>query len=110
MIGTIGLPPVSSSPSVTGDVREYFFHVGLMADLSVAVTAEAADSADGALGPGDDVTITVKASNAGPGHRHRHRGEGEPAGGTDLLVPQHSHGNLRLRRRRLDHRRPGGDR
>ena len=61
-----GVDPISTDDTVTSDVREYFFHVGLMAGLSVGVTAEAADSTDTALDPGDDVTITVTASNAGP--------------------------------------------
>ena len=61
-----GLDPVSEESSVTSDVREYILHVGLMADLSVGVTAAAADSADTALDPGDEVTITVTANNYGP--------------------------------------------
>ena len=61
-----GLKPVSLEDSVTSDVREYFIHVGIEADLGVAVTAVPADSEDMALDPGDDVTITVTASNAGP--------------------------------------------
>ena len=61
-----GLEAVSEENSVTSDVREYFLHVGLMADLSVGVTAEASNSADAALDPGDEVTITVTARNTGP--------------------------------------------
>ena len=61
-----GLDPVSEESSVTSDVREYILHVGLMADLGVGVTAVPADSADPTLDPGDEVTITVTASNAGP--------------------------------------------
>ncbi len=57
---------VSPDPAVPSDVREYIFHVGLMADLSVGVTAVPADSADMSLDPGDEVTITVTAGNAGP--------------------------------------------
>ena len=52
---------VSPDPAVSSDVREYLFHVGLMADLSVDLTA-VPESAS----PGDDVTITITASNAGP--------------------------------------------
>ena len=61
-----GLKPVSRDGSVTSDVREYIFHVGAEADLGVGVTVEPADSADTSLDPGDNVTITVTASNAGP--------------------------------------------
>ena len=61
-----GLPPVSVESSVTGDVREYILHVGLMADLGVGVEAVPADSADTTLDPDDEVTITVTASNIGP--------------------------------------------
>ena len=58
---TGGLEPVSADPSVSSDVREYFVHVGLLADLSVTTTVTPESPA-----PGDDVTITVTASNAGP--------------------------------------------
>ena len=73
--------PVSSETSVTGDVREYILHVGLLADLSVGVTAEPAGdgtlandgncdgndgNCDGNLDPGEKVEIAVTASNAGP--------------------------------------------
>ncbi len=58
---TDSLTPVSKDRAVTSDVREYFFHVGLMADLSIAKTVAPANPS-----PGDDVTITITASNAGP--------------------------------------------
>ena len=58
--------PISRHSSVTSDLREYIFHVGLLSDLSVGVTAAAADASDTSLDPGDDVTITVRAGNAGP--------------------------------------------
>ena len=76
-----GHDPVSSETSVTGDVREYILHVGLLADLSVGVTAEPAGdgtldsnsqcdgndgNCDGNLDPGEKVEITVTAGNAGP--------------------------------------------
>ncbi len=61
-----GLPPVSVETSVTGDVREYILHVGLMANLGVGVTAVPADSTDTTLDPDDEVTITVTANNTGP--------------------------------------------
>ncbi len=47
--------------TTTSVVRFYNFHVGLMADLSVAVTAD-----DATPDPGDTVTFTVTATNAGP--------------------------------------------
>ena len=57
---TGGVPPVSGDTAVTSDVRNYTFHVGLMADLSLT-----------AVGPresavGERSTITIAASNAGP--------------------------------------------
>lgn len=61
-----GRSPVSPDPGVSSDVRKYLFHVGLMADLSVDVTAAPADSTDTSLDPGDNVTITITAGNAGP--------------------------------------------
>ena len=68
-----GHDPVSSETSVTGDVREYILHVGLMANLSVGVTAtpESPVPYEGTTPkPGtytdDQVTITVTARNAGP--------------------------------------------
>ena len=65
-----GLDPVSAEASVTSDVREYIVHVGAEADLGVGVTAvrdgDGDDNGDGNLDPGEDVTITVTASNAGP--------------------------------------------
>ncbi len=62
------LDPVSGNDSVTGDVRYYYFHVGLLADLSVGVDAlQASDgNGDGNLDPGETVTITVTANNVGP--------------------------------------------
>lgn len=61
-----GVTPVSEDESVSGDVREYLFHVGHMANLSVGVTAANADSTDSTYDPGDKVTITVTANNSGP--------------------------------------------
>lgn len=62
-----GESAISPDASVSSDVREFVVHVGLMADLSVGVTAEAADSADSTLDPGDNVTITIDArNNVGP--------------------------------------------
>ena len=59
--------PVAVESSVSSDVREYIVHVGAEADLGVAVeVAPALESGDFTLDPGDDVTITVTASNAGP--------------------------------------------
>ncbi len=61
------LKPVADEDSVSSDVREYIVHVGAEADLSVGVTAEPdLESPDTTLDPGDDVTITITASNAGP--------------------------------------------
>ena len=64
----VGAPdPVTVDPSVNSDVREYTIHVGAEADLGVSVTATPdLESPDTTLDPGDDVTITVTASNAGP--------------------------------------------
>ena len=61
-----GREPISQADSVTSATREFFLHVGLLADLSVEVTAGAADPDDSTIDPGDEVTITVTASNAGP--------------------------------------------
>ena len=61
-----GLEPLGVEYSVTSDVREYILHVGLLADLSVGVTAAAAESAGDTLDPDDEVTITVTANNYGP--------------------------------------------
>ena len=62
--------PISEDDSVTSDVREYVIHVGAEADLSVGVEAvpdsDGDDNSDGNLDPGEDVTITITASNAGP--------------------------------------------
>ena len=51
---------------MTSDVREYTLHVGTEADLSVGVTVEEAATGTAPLEPGDNVTVTVTASNAGP--------------------------------------------
>ena len=49
------------APTVTSEVRRYTFHVGLMADLAVTVSAsDAAPTVD------TDIELTVTASNAGP--------------------------------------------
>ena len=61
-----GLDPVSTNPSVNGDVREYILHVGAEADLGVSVKAAPADKTDTSLDPGDKVTVAITASNAGP--------------------------------------------
>lgn len=52
--------------TLTSQVRRYTFHVGLMADLGVAVTAEPAPSAGSELSPGEEVIYRVTASNTGP--------------------------------------------
>ena len=57
---------VNKNPSVNSDVRTYILHVGAEADLGVGVTVTPADSADTSIDPGDNVTITLTASNAGP--------------------------------------------
>ena len=51
----------SELDTVTSVVRHYTFHVGLLADQSVSLTADKA-----VLSPGDTVTYTVTAKNAGP--------------------------------------------
>ena len=62
-----GQPPVSPDITVTSDVQEYIFHVGLLADLDVAVTVEPAlDPGDTTLDPGDNVNIQIQATNQGP--------------------------------------------
>ena len=61
-----GLLPLGTEESVTSDVREYTLHVGTEADLSVGVTVEEAATGTAPLEPGDNVTVTVTASNAGP--------------------------------------------
>ena len=53
--------PVSKDPSVNSDVREYTIHVGAEADLGVTATMTPANPS-----PGNEVTITLTASNAGP--------------------------------------------
>ncbi len=53
-----------AEPSVNSDQQKYILHVGAEADLSVGVTAAPTDATDTSLDPGDDVTITVTASNA----------------------------------------------
>ena len=52
--------------TATSVARTYTIHVGLFADLSVSVDAEATDDPATPPEPGDEVTITVSASNAGP--------------------------------------------
>ena len=47
--------------SLTSVVRTYTVHVGTMADLSIGVTATPESAS-----PGDDVTVTISASNGGP--------------------------------------------
>ena len=61
-----GLDPISTELSVNSDVREYTIHVGAEADLGVSVTAVPSVSTDTSYDPGDNVTITVTATNAGP--------------------------------------------
>ena len=55
-------PPVSKDASVTSDVREYILHVGAEADLGIT-TMEVTPASPS---PGNNVTITLNASNAGP--------------------------------------------
>ncbi|MDE2787454.1 MAG: hypothetical protein OXL37_12430 [Chloroflexota bacterium] len=53
--------------SVTSDVKDYIIHVGAEANLGASASVEPAlEPGDTTLDPGDDVTITVTASNAGP--------------------------------------------
>ena len=60
-------PHLSEAPSVTSDYRYYILHVGAEADLSVGMTvAPDLVAPDTTLDPGDNVIITVTASNAGP--------------------------------------------
>ena len=62
-----GRDPISKDISVSSDVREYILHVGAEANLGIGVTAEPAlEDGDTTLDPGDDVTITITASNDGP--------------------------------------------
>ena len=56
----------AGADTVTSVVQTYTFHVGLFADIKVTVTAAATDDAETPPEPGDEVTITVTASNAGP--------------------------------------------
>ena len=58
---TDGEEEISKEYSVSSDVREYILHVGRMADLSVGVEVDSANP-----NPGEEVTITLTASNAGP--------------------------------------------
>lgn len=55
------LPSESDVVSLTGEVVTYTFHVGLLADLGVTVSDDGA-----APDTGEEVTLTVTASNAGP--------------------------------------------
>ena len=55
------LPKTARVESVTSRAVEYTFHVGLLADLAVTVSD---DDAEPAIG--EQVTLTVTASNAGP--------------------------------------------
>ena len=57
---TDGVPPVSVDTAVTSDVRNYTFHVGLMADLSLTTVGPRETAV------GERSTITITASNAGP--------------------------------------------
>jgi len=61
---SLGLP--SGIHAVTSEIREYTFHVGKLADVGVALAAAPKDATDPSLDPGEEVTITVTASNAGP--------------------------------------------
>ena len=70
-----GLAPVSSERSVTGDVREYIFHVGAEADVSVGVVVTPESPS-----PGDSVAITITASNVGP--------DTAPSAEVDVTLPQ----------------------
>ena len=56
-----GVDPETGETSVSGDVREYILHVGAEADLGVTMEVAPANPS-----PGNDVTITLTASNAGP--------------------------------------------
>ena len=52
---------------MNSDVREYTIHVGAEADLGVGVTVTPVAGDDTtSLDPGENVTITLTASNAGP--------------------------------------------
>jgi len=51
---------------VTSEVVQYTFHVGNLANVGVALAAAPKVATDTSLDPGDEVTITVTASNAGP--------------------------------------------
>ena len=61
-----------SNESATSVVRFYNFHVGLMADLEVAVSAKEIQLTEGGtadlgdLEPGDKVQVTITATNKGP--------------------------------------------
>ena len=79
---------------LTSIVVPYTFHVGRLADLGVTVTANHLAPA-----PGDEVTVTVTASNAGPGRRFRYEGAGGPARRPDLRVVVHRQRQLRRRQR-----------
>ena len=61
---SLGLP--EGIHAVTSEIREYTFHVGKLADVGVALAAAPKVATDPSLDPGDEVTITVTASNAGP--------------------------------------------
>ena len=75
-----GLKPLGTEESVSGDVRDYILHVGAEADLGVGMTVVPADRTDPSLAPGDDVTITVTASNVGP--------DTAPVTEVDVTLPQ----------------------
>ena len=72
---TDGLAPVSSERSVTGDVREYIFHVGAESDVGVAMTVTPESPS-----PGGEVTVTITASNAGP--------DTAPSAKVDVALPE----------------------
>ena len=60
-VRTDGMTPQSPDVTVSSDVREFIVHVGTMADLSLTKEVSSLNPS-----PGDNVTITLTASNAGP--------------------------------------------
>ena len=65
---------ISKDESVSSDVRTYIIHVGAEADLGVTATATPVNPS-----PGNEVTVTITASNAGP--------EAAPKTSVDVTLP-----------------------